>query len=55
MKSILVYNVHIWCGWQEQGYDLDSDGGRLVTAKDLFDSELLELVQVYGMDPKEID
>ncbi len=45
----------VWYAWQEFGYDLDSDGGRLVTANDLFDSELLEIVQVYGMNPKELD
>ena len=32
------------------GYDLDSDGGRLVTSADLLHSDLLEVVQVYGMD-----
>ena len=32
-------------------YDLDSNGGRLVTVKDLWESDLLEIVQVYGMEP----
>ncbi len=45
----------VWYAWQEYGYDLDSDGGRLVTAKDLFCSELLEVVQIYGMNPKELE
>lgn len=41
----------VWYAWQAFGYDLDSDGGRLVTAQDIWKSDLLELVQIYGMDP----
>lgn len=40
-----------WYAWARQGFDLDSDGGRLVTVADLAASPLLELVQVRGMDP----
>lgn len=43
----------VWYAWNHFGYDLDSDGGRLVTAHDLLHSELLEVVQIYGMDPRE--
>lgn len=43
----------VWYAWQHLGYDLDSDGGCLVTTKDLLDSEFLEIVQVYGINPKE--
>ena len=39
----------VWYAWQAFGYDLDSDGGRLVTVKDIWESDLLEIVQVYGM------
>lgn len=42
----------VWYAWNRFGYDLDSDGGRLVTASDLLFSERLEVVQVYGMDPR---
>ncbi len=42
-----------WYAWNHFGYDLDSDGGRLVTAEDLLHSEKVEIVQVYGMDPRE--
>ncbi|MBO5166145.1 MAG: hypothetical protein J6B90_06030 [Lachnospiraceae bacterium] len=42
-----------WYAWNHFGYDLDSDGGRLVTAEDLLHSEYLEVVQLYGMDPRE--
>lgn len=41
-----------WYAWNQFGYDLDSDGGRLVTAYDLLHSDLLEVVQLYGMDPR---
>ena len=40
----------VWYAWQTLGYDLDSDGGRLVTAKDIWESDLLEIIQVYGME-----
>lgn len=42
----------VWYAWNQFGYDLDSDGGRLVTAYDLLHSDLLEVVQLYGMDPR---
>lgn len=41
----------VWYAWQQFGYDLDSDGGRLVTAYDILYSEHLEVVQIYGMNP----
>lgn len=42
----------VWYVWRQFGYDLDSDGGNLVTPYDLMCSERLEVVQVYGMDPR---
>lgn len=39
----------IWYAYHHFGYDLDSDGGVLVTPRDIYDSSLLEIVQVYGM------
>ncbi len=39
----------IWYAYHHFGYDLDSDGGMLVTPKDIYDSSLLEVVQVYGV------
>lgn len=44
----------VWYAWKQFGYDLDADGGRLVTAADLLASPLLEIVQEYGMDPEKI-
>jgi uncharacterized protein YycO len=43
----------VWYAWQHFGYDLDSDRGRLVSSSDLLRSELVEVVQIYGMDPRE--
>lgn len=42
----------VWYAWNQFGYDLDSDGGRLVSAHDLLGSDLLEVVQIFGMDPR---
>lgn len=42
----------IWCAYRQFGYDLDGDGGWIVTPKDIYESPLLEVVQVYGMKPE---
>lgn len=42
----------VWYAFQHFGYDLDSDGGRLVTVNDLARSPLLEPIQLYGLDPR---
>lgn len=39
----------VWYAYQHFGYDLDSDGGLLVTPRDLYESPLLEVVQIYGL------
>lgn len=39
----------IWYAYNHFGYDLDSNGGVLVTPKDLYESSLLEVVQMYGV------
>lgn len=44
----------VWYAYHHFGYDLDSDGSWLVTPKDIANSELLEIVQVYGVNPEEI-
>lgn len=41
----------IWYAYQQFGYNLDSDAGMLVTPRDIFNSPLLEVVQVYGINP----
>lgn len=40
----------IWKSFKEFGYDLDSDGGFIVTPRDIAESPLLEVIQVYGID-----
>lgn len=42
----------VWEAYRMFGIDLDSDGGRLVTVKDIANSPYLEVVQVYGADPE---
>lgn len=43
-----------WYPFMQYGYDVDSDGSWLVTPKDIANSGLFEVVQIYGVDPKEI-
>lgn len=42
----------IWYAYNQFGYNLDSDGGIIVTPRDLYDSPLLEVVQLYGIKPE---
>ncbi|MGE5614032.1 MAG: hypothetical protein ACM3XR_06455 [Bacillota bacterium] len=44
----------VWQAYRMHGFDLDSDGGPLVTPNDIANSPLLEIVQVYGVDPGNI-
>lgn len=44
----------VWYPYERFGYDLDSDGSWLVTPYDIVNSSLLEVVQVYGVNPEEI-
>lgn len=37
----------IWYSYLQYGYDLDSDGGFIVTPRDLYDSSYLERIAVY--------
>lgn len=41
----------IWKSYLAFGFDLDSDGGMIVTPRDIAESPLLEVIQIYGMDP----
>lgn len=43
-----------WYAWQAFGYDLDGDGGRIVTVADLAESPLVEIIQIYGIDPRSV-
>lgn len=44
----------VWEAFKLFGFDLDSDSGKIVTPKDIANSPLLEVVQVYGVNPEEI-
>lgn len=41
----------VWAACYSQGYDIDSDGGLIVTPKDIALSPLLEVIQIYGLNP----
>jgi len=43
-----------WYVYMHFGIDLNSNGGWLVTPKDIVNSELLEIVQLYGVNPDEV-
>ena len=40
----------VWYAYEHFGYDLDSDGGFIVTPYDLSQSENLEIIQKYGIE-----
>lgn len=44
----------VWYPFMQKGYDVDYDGSWLVTPKDIANSDLFEVVQIYGVDPEEI-
>lgn len=44
----------VWEAFRLFDYDLDSDGGMVVTPKDIANSPYLEVVQVFGVNPEEI-
>lgn len=41
----------VWYAYKELGIDIDSDKGIFVTPYDMANSDLLEVVQIYGIDP----
>lgn len=41
----------VWQAFYQFGYDIDSDGGPVVTSRDIANSPYFEVVQVYGFDP----
>lgn len=43
----------VWSAFKTFGYDLNSNGGKIVTPADIAKSEHLELKQVYGLNFKE--
>jgi len=53
IKSTQCAHV-VWYPLMQFGYDTDYDGSWLVTPKDIANSNLFEIVQIYGVNPKEI-
>lgn len=54
-KIIGTYCSHlVWQAYSFYGIDLDSDGGMIVTPKDIANCPKLEVIQVYGVDPENI-
>lgn len=41
----------VWYAYKQFGVDLDANGGLVVTPKNIADSPLVEIVQVFGFDP----
>ncbi len=41
----------VWQAFHYFGYDIDSDGGALCSTHDIANSDLFEVVQVFGFDP----
>lgn len=41
----------IWYVFKEFGYDVDSDGGIIITPADIASCDLFEIVQIYGINP----
>lgn len=41
----------VWRAYMQFGYDVDSDGGIVVTPRDIANSSLFEVIQVYGISP----
>ncbi len=51
--DVLLQGTHcahlVWTAFSSFGIDLDGDGGLIVTPRDLYESEWVEIVQQYGM------
>lgn len=43
----------VWQAYKSQGVDIDHDGGPIVTPHDIAMSENLQVVQIFGLDPKD--
>lgn len=39
----------VWLAYAAYGYDIDSNHGLIVTPKDIFESDLFERIQIFGM------
>lgn len=41
----------VWCAFYNQGIDIDKNGDSIVTVNDIKNSDMFEVVQIYGYDP----
>lgn len=41
----------VWYAFYNQGIDIDKDGDNIVTVSDIKNSDMFEVVQIYGYDP----
>lgn len=54
-RSATTHCSHlVWQAYMNAGYDIDSNGGIVVTPRDIARSPLFEVIQVYGFDPAEL-
>lgn len=44
----------IWYAYMQSGVDLDSSGGKIVTPDNIFYSEAVSVVQIYGINPEKV-
>ena len=44
----------VWQAYKNAGYDIDYNGGLVVTPRDIARSPLFEIIQVYGFDPDKL-
>ena len=44
----------VWQAFKNAGYDIDYNGGAVVTPRDIARSPLFEVIQVYGFDPDKL-
>lgn len=44
----------VWYPFMQHGFNIDYDGSWLVTPKDIANSDLFEVVQIYGVNPEDI-
>ncbi|MCR4593759.1 MAG: hypothetical protein K5761_01745 [Clostridiales bacterium] len=42
---------YLWYAYKKYGFDINSDGGWLVTPTDILESDEFDIVQIYGFDP----
>ena len=45
----------VWLAYYSQGVDIDGNGGRIVTPKDILSCTSLEVVQLFGMNNEDFD